>query len=104
MLANLFWVLLVASVSAAAVIWVLSIRLAYGIASVTRAGGGSSAVSLIMAVAWPFAMRHVPGAPSDKATSLNKMLVALFAAILVAIASMAVYSNLTLVLPAQTHQ
>jgi len=56
-------------------------------------------------VVWPFAMRHTAGAPADKATSLNKMLVGLFAAILVATGSLAVYSNLTFVPPpAQTLQ
>lgn len=98
MLAFLFWVLLVASVSAMAVIWVLAIRLASGIVSDTRAGRAGA--SLLLAVAWPFGLRHRAGVPADKAASLNKMLVSLFIASLIAIASMAVYSNLTLVLPA----
>lgn len=98
MLAELFWVLLVAGVSAAVVLWVLAARLALGI---VRAAGAPS-LHYLPALAWPFGVRQKPGASPEQATMLNKMMVAFFAALLVAIASMAVYSNLTFVLPAPT--
>lgn len=95
MLASVFWVTLVAGVSAAVVLWVLAARVALGIVRVA----GSSVPRVLAAVFWPFGARYLAGATSAEATLLNKMLVAFFAALLVAIASMAVYSNLTLVLP-----
>ncbi|GLK71362.1 hypothetical protein KHC23_11320 [Ancylobacter dichloromethanicus] len=98
MLVELFWVALVAGVSAAAVIWVLAARLAFGMRRV--AGGG--ALALLPALLWPFGTRQLAGASPSEATRLNKMMVAFFAALLIAIASMAVYSNLTFVLPAPT--
>lgn len=98
MLASFFWVTLVAGVSAAVVLWVLAARVALGIVRVT----GGSASRVLGALLWPFGARHLAGAGPAEATLLNKMLVAFFAALLVAIASMAVYSNLTLVLPAPT--
>jgi len=107
MLAIAFWVLTVAGASAAAVFWALAIRAAYGILTGVRASDGrNAAAGWIMMVVWPFAMRHTAGAPADTATSLNKMLVGFFAAILVATGSLAVYSNLTFVPPpaAQTVQ
>ena len=107
MLAIAFWVLMVAAAAAAAVFWALAIRTAYGILTGVRARDGRNATAgWIMMVVWPFAMRHTAGAPADTATSLNKMLVGFFAALLVATGSLAVYSNLTFVPPpaAQTLQ
>ncbi len=107
MLVTVFWVLIVAGASAAAVFWALAIRTAYWILTGVRASDGRNATAgWIMMVVWPFAMRHTAGAPADQATSLNKMLVGFFAAILVATGSLAVYSNLTFVPPkaAQTLQ
>ncbi|WP_018391154.1 hypothetical protein [Ancylobacter sp. FA202] len=98
MLVEFFWVAVVAGVSAAAVIWVLATRIALGIVRATNAG----ALRYLLALLWPFGTRLVPGAAPAEATRLNKMLVGFFAALLVAIASMAVYSNLTFVLPAPT--
>ena len=105
MLAWLFWALWVAGASAIAVLWVFSAGAAYRILSGVRADGGRNAsADWIKMVVWPFAIRHLAGAPADRAASLSRMLVALFAAFLVATASLAVYSNLTFVPPAQTHQ
>ncbi|WP_371346344.1 hypothetical protein [Ancylobacter sp. IITR112] len=98
MLAGFFWVTLVAGVSAAVVLWVLAARVAIGIVRVSGASSGG----IVGALFWPFGARQMAGAAPAEATLLNKMLVAFFAALLVAIASMAVYSNLTLVLPAPT--
>lgn len=98
MLAELFWVTLIAGASAAVVLWVLAARLAFSLAG-TRKGGAGAYLS---AVFWPFGARVGAGVPAETATRLNKMLVAFFLAVLVAIASMAVYSNLTFVLPAPT--
>ncbi|MBS7542633.1 hypothetical protein [Ancylobacter oerskovii] len=109
MLAWLFWGLWVAGASAIVVLWVFSVGTAFRILSGVRAGGGSNAaVDWIKMVVWPFAIRHLAGAPADRAANLSqrlsRMLVALFVAFLVATASLAVYSNLTFALPAQTHQ
>ncbi|MCB4768272.1 hypothetical protein LGR54_06605 [Ancylobacter sp. Lp-2] len=105
MLAWLFWGLWVAGASAIVVLWVFAAGTAYRILTGVRAGGGSNAAAdWIKMVVWPFAMRHLAGAPADRAASLSKMLVALFAAFLVATASLAVYSNLTFAPSAQTHQ
>ncbi|SCW42071.1 hypothetical protein [Ancylobacter rudongensis] len=98
MLVEFFWVAVVAGASAAAVIWVLATRTALGILRATNAGG----LRYLLALLWPFGTRLVPGAAPAEATRLNKMLVGFFAALLIAIASMAVYSNLTFVLPAPT--
>ncbi|MGA0562893.1 hypothetical protein ACO2RV_10620 [Ancylobacter sp. VNQ12] len=95
MLAELFWVTLVAGCSAAAVVWVLAVRIAGTIAA--SRGGGFIVWSL--AVLWPFGARQTAGVSTETSASLNKMLVGFFIAILVAIASMAVYSNLTFVPP-----
>ncbi len=98
MLAELFWVTLVAGVSAAVVIWVFAARLALRLAGARQAGP----LGWILAVLWPFGARQTAGASAETATMLNKMMVAFFIAILVAIASMAVYSNLTFVPPVRT--
>lgn len=98
MLAGMFWVGLVAGGSAAVVIWALAVRLAYGLAVRRKAG---VAARLLVAF-WPFGARQAAGVPADISASLNKMLVAFFLALLVAISSMAVYSNLTFVPPAHT--
>lgn len=103
MLASLFLLLLIAGTSAIVVLWVLAMRTAWNILAGVRAGGGSLAVAdWIKLVVWPFAMRNLAGAPAEPAANLSRMLVALFAAFLVATASMAVYSNLTFVPPART--
>ncbi|QFR32456.1 hypothetical protein [Ancylobacter sp. TS-1] len=94
MLAELFWVALVVGVSSAAVLWVLAARLALGVVR-DRSGGFGDGV---LAILWPFGARQAD-ASGARAILLNKMMVAFFIAILVAIASMAVYSNLTFVLP-----
>ncbi|WP_428030278.1 hypothetical protein [Ancylobacter sp.] len=98
MLVEFFWVALVAGVSSAVVLWVLAARIALGI---LRAAG-ESPLGYLPGLLWPFGVRQSPAASPADATKLNKMLVAFFAALLVAIASMAVYSNLTFVLPAPT--
>lgn len=98
MLVEFFWVCVVAGVSAAAVLWVLAARLAFGVLRANRAG----VVGFALAALWPFGARQTAGTSTATATTLNKMMVAFFIAILVAIASMAVYSNLTFVLPAPT--
>jgi hypothetical protein len=98
MLANLFWITLVAGGSAAVVLWVFAAQLAFGLAGARKGGAGA----YIAAVFWPFGARTGAGVPAETATRLNKMLVAFFLALLVAISSMAVYSNLTFVLPAPT--
>ncbi len=95
MLAELFRVTLIAGCAAAVVLWVLAVRVAGG---VVAASGGSLA-GWVLAVLWPFGARQTAGVSAEKSTSLNKMLVGFFIAILVAIASMAVYSNLTFVPP-----
>jgi len=95
MLAELFWITLVAGGAAAVVLWVLAARVAVTIAASN--GGGFTAWSL--AVLWPFGARHAAGVSAETSASLNKMLVGFFIAILVVIASMAVYSNLTFVPP-----
>ncbi|CAA0091979.1 Uncharacterised protein [Starkeya nomas] len=98
MLAELFWVTLVTGVSAAVVIWVFAARLALRLAGARQAGP----LGWVLAVLWPFGARQTAGASAETATMLNKMMVAFFIAILVAIASMAVYSNLTFVPPVRT--
>ncbi len=98
MLAELFWVGIVAGGSAAVVIWVLAARLAFRLAGARQAGP----LGWILAALWPFGARQTAGASAETATTLNKMMVAFFIAILIAIASMAVYSNLTFVPPVRT--
>jgi hypothetical protein len=95
MLAELFWVTLIAGCAAAVVLWVLAVRIA---GEVVAASDGGLA-GWILAVLWPFGARQAAGVSAEKSASLNKMLVGFFIAILVAIASMAVYSNLTFVPP-----
>ncbi|QIB35710.1 hypothetical protein [Ancylobacter pratisalsi] len=97
MLAEGFWVAIVVGVSAAVVIWVLAVRAAYRIVSRTS----TSLMTRLLAVVWPFGVRQSADVSAETAASFNKMLVAFFIAILVAIASVAVYSNLTFVPPAR---
>ena len=69
-----------------------------GLADARQAGP----LGWILAALWPFGARQTAGASAETATTLNKMMVAFFIAILIAIASMAVYSNLTFVPPVRT--
>ena len=93
MLVNVFWTLLVAGGSAAAVFWALAIRFGYGV--VTANGATPRAADWALILAWPFGARMRPGASAEAAASLNKMLVGLIAALLIVAGSTAVYSNLT---------
>ncbi|MBS9476330.1 hypothetical protein [Ancylobacter radicis] len=95
MLAELFWVMLIAGSASAVVLWVFAARLAVSLATARRAG----VLAYAGAVFWPFGARRLADASPENATRLNKMMVAFFLALLVAISSMAVYSNLTFVLP-----
>ncbi|MCK0208465.1 hypothetical protein MWN33_10525 [Starkeya koreensis] len=94
MLVEFFWVAIVAGGSAAVVLWVLAARLALGVVR-ARGGGLLDGVRVLL---WPFGARQA-GASTETAILLNKMMVACFIALLIAIASMAVYSNLTFVPP-----
>lgn len=99
MLAELFRVFLIASLLAIGTIWFFAARLVRRDSAFAGRAGSPSQIRMLL---WPFGARHVAGVRPDVATRLNKMTVALFIASLVAIASMAVYSNLTFVLPALT--
>ncbi|MCS0496951.1 hypothetical protein NVS89_17840 [Ancylobacter sp. MQZ15Z-1] len=97
MLVELFWAAIVAGASSAVVIWVLATRAAFGVVS----AGHPSLADRIRLVLWPFGVRHSAAVSAETAASFNKMLVGFFIALLVAIASVAVYSNLTFVPPAR---
>jgi len=96
MLVWLFWSLMVAATAAAVVIWVLAARVAWDIRSREGAGIGRR----LLVALWPFSARHATVATPEAATLLQRMLISLFIAILVATPALAVYRNLTLVLPA----
>ncbi|WP_029355916.1 hypothetical protein [Bosea sp. 117] len=106
MLSTLFWALMVAGSAAVAVLWVFAAKFGYDLLRAAQAGGTGEATAGRWAALpfWPFAARGLSTATPEEAQRLNKMMVGVIAAILVAAGSAAVYSNLTFVPPAQTQQ
>ncbi|MCK0197663.1 hypothetical protein MWN34_12140 [Ancylobacter sp. 6x-1] len=102
MLVELFWALLVAGVSAMAVLWVFSARMAFDFLRAAPAAERNPGRWLLVPF-WPFALSGLAGGEAER-LKFQKLLIGLFAAFLVTASSAAVYSNLTFVPPAQTNQ
>ncbi|BAF87740.1 hypothetical protein [Azorhizobium] len=63
------------------------------------AGGSHGSVSMAHLVLWPFAARLLSGPAADPARRVGKAQVAFIAALMIAVAAVSVYTNLSAVRP-----
>ena len=63
------------------------------------AGGGRGSVNTVLLVLWPFSARLLEGPAADHAARVSKALVAFITALMLAVAAVSVYTNLTVVRP-----